>query len=116
MTSRAHTTRFSRVVSLFLGVLPAVAHAQFTRPQNPGLPVTDLPTGLANIITTVLLLVGVIALGFIVWGGFKYIIAKGDEPEIEAAKLTITGGIIGIIVIGLALAIVRFVFQAVGST
>lgn len=109
--------RTGRMLGGVIALLVACdAYAQgFTPPQNPGLPVTDLPTGLANIITTVLLLVGVIALGFIVWGGFKYIIAKGDEREIESAKLTITGGIIGIIVIGLALAIVRFVFQAVGS-
>lgn len=90
------------------------AYAQgFTAPQNPGLPVTDLPTGLANIINTVLLLVGVIALGFIVWGGFKYIYARGDEREIESAKGTIVTAVIGIVVIGIAAAIINFVIGAV---
>lgn len=91
------------------------AFAQFEPPPNPGLAVEDLPSGIAGIITTVLLLVGVVALGFLVYGGFKYITAQGDERQIDEAKKTISGAIIGIVVIGLALATVRFVFQALGS-
>lgn len=97
-----------------LGILPARGQG-FVAPPNPGLPVSDLPSGIAGIIRVALLLVGVLALGFIVYGGFVYITSRGDEREVEAAKATITKAVTGIVIIGLAYAIVEFVFCTVGT-
>ena len=58
---------------------------------------------LAGIIRAGLLLVGVVALGFVVYGGFLYITARGDESQVASAKTTITYAIVGIIVIGMFL-------------
>ncbi len=100
----------------FWFAFPFVVSAQgFVPPQNPGLPVDDLPAGIAGIIRVALLLVGVLALGFIVYGGFAYITSRGDERGVEAAKATITTAVTGIVIIGLAYAIVEFVFCAVGT-
>ncbi len=98
-----------------VGIWPAVVFAQFV-PYGEGVfPVQDLSAGIQKIIQVSLSLVGVLALAVIVYGGFKYIIAKGDEREIEEAKQAITAGVIGVLIIGLAYAIVNFVFQALGA-
>jgi hypothetical protein len=59
-------------------------------------------------------LTAVVAVGFIVYGGFLYITAAGDDAQIKKGKEALIGAIIGIIVIGLAYAIVEFVLSAVG--
>ena len=84
-------------------------------PPRRGLPSGDLPSLIAQIVKMGLLLVGVIALAFIVYGGFRYITSRGDEREVEEAKNTITYAVIGIIVIGLAYAIISFVVAALGG-
>lgn len=104
----------SRAALVAVGLFPSFARAQFTLPPNPGLPAGSLPSLIARIVQSALLLVGVIALGFIVYGGFRYIMSRGDEREVETAKNTITYAVIGIIVIGLAYAIVTFVVGALG--
>lgn len=97
-------------------MIPA-ARAQFQLPDAPeGLPTGDLPSLIAQIIQTALILVGVLALGFIVYGGFRYIAARGDEREVETAKSIITYAVVGIVVIGLALALVQFVFRAFSNS
>ena len=96
-----------------LASVPGLVRAQF-QPSKAGFPVTDLNTGIQGIIRASLALVGVLALGMVVYGGFKYIMAKGDERETEEAKMVITASVIGILIIGLAYAIVVFVFQALG--
>jgi hypothetical protein len=58
-------------------------------------------------------LVGVIALGYIVYGGFLYITAHGDSGQVDSAKTTIINAIIGIVIIGVAAALVNFVVTTV---
>lgn len=65
-----------------------------------------------NIINVFLSLVGIIAGAMLIYGGFQYITAAGDEQKAERAKRIILYAIIGLIVIGLAAAIVNFVIDA----
>ena len=92
-----------------------VAHAQFSSGAANQVPLNaaPLPALLLGVINTALFLAAVLALGFLVWGGFKYIQSRGDEREIESAKGTIVSAIIGLVVIGIAAAIVNFVILAV---
>jgi hypothetical protein len=65
-----------------------------------------------NIITIVnwgLGFVGIIAVIFLIYGGFTYITAAGDESKLDTAKNTIIYAIVGIVVILLAFVIVRAV-------
>lgn len=95
---------------------PLTARAQFKLPERPeGLPGGSLPSLIAGIVNAALLLVGVIALGFIVYGGFKYIMSRGEESEVTAAKNTITYAVLGVLFVGAAYAIVSFVFRAIGG-
>lgn len=92
-----------------------IARAQFEpgAAQTVGLP-GGLPDLILGIINTILILAAVIALGFIVYGGFMYITARGDEQAVEAAKGSITNAVIGLVVLGIAAAIVQFVLTAIG--
>jgi len=74
-----------------------------------------LETIIANIVKGALGLTAVIAVGFIVYGGFLYITAAGDESQIKKGKEALVGAVIGIIVIGLAYSLVAFVIGAMGT-
>lgn len=68
-----------------------------------------------NIIVWALGLTAVVAVGYVVYGGFLYITAGGDSKQLEAGKQAIIGAVIGIVVIGLAYAIVQAVVTAMGG-
>lgn len=69
----------------------------------------DFRTLLVDIIEILLYFAGGIAVLFLIIGGFQYIAARGNEETTEKAKKTITGAIIGIIIIVMAFAIVAIV-------
>ncbi len=75
-------------------------------------PARDLPGTILGIINFVLILVGILALAFLVYGGFRYIASRGEDDEVEVAKNIITNAVIGIVVIGVAAALVNFVIGA----
>ena len=60
-------------------------------------------------ITWVLLLVGGLAVLFLLWGGLQYVTSSGNKDKAEQAKQTITYAVIGLIVIVLARVIVTLV-------
>lgn len=78
-------------------------------------PARDLPSTILQIVNYVLVIVGVVALAYLVYGGFLYITAQGDGKKIEQAKNTIIYAVIGIVVIGIAAAVVNFVIRGVGG-
>jgi type IV secretion system pilin len=72
-------------------------------------------TAVNEIVGTVInifsVLVGIVAVIMIIWGGFKYITSGGDSGNIGAAKNTILFAIVGLIIVALAQIIVRFVLS-----
>ncbi len=104
------------LASVVVGFLPVAAMAQLTgTPTPPGTAQGDLASVILNIINYVLAIVGVIALAYLIFGGFKYITAGGNEDSVDDAKAIIRNAIIGIIVIGVAAAAVNFVIRGVGG-
>lgn len=75
-------------------------------PQDPRLIV-------ARIINAILGLLGTIFLVLIVYAGFLWMTAGGDEGKIEKAKGLIWNGVLGLIIILAAYAITWFVFEFV---
>lgn len=59
-----------------------------------------------NIVNILLAIVFLIAVVFLLIGGFRYIISQGNEEGVEKAKGTITNAIIGVVVTVLAWIIV----------
>lgn len=76
-------------------------------------------TGVLCIIQRILLFIlaiaFIIAVIFLVVGGFRYIVSQGNEEAVEKAKGTITNAIIGIVVIVLAWVILTVVFNLVNT-
>lgn len=61
------------------------------------------------IIETLIKATGYIAVGFIIWGGVKYIISQGTPANTAAAQKTILNAVIGLVIAVLSVAIVRFI-------
>lgn len=68
-----------------------------------------------NVVAMLLYAVGYVSLGFIIFGGFKYMISGDNSSGTQAAKKTITNAVIGLVLSIMAVAIVRFVAAAVGG-
>ena len=66
-----------------------------------------------RIIRTFFLLLGLIFLGMMLYGGYNWMTAMGEEEKVETAKKTITSSIIGIAIIIASYAIVTFIINSV---
>lgn len=61
------------------------------------------------LVETMIRAAGYLAVGFIVWGGVKYIKSAGNASEITAARTVIQNAIIGLLIAILSVAAVQFV-------
>jgi len=66
---------------------------------------------LTDIINIFSIVVGVVAVIMIIFGGFKYITSAGNQENIKTAKTTIIYAIIGLVIVALAQIIVKFVLN-----
>jgi hypothetical protein len=61
----------------------------------------------------ILQLVGYIAVGFIIFGGYKYMISAGSPDGMVKARKTITNAIIGLVISIFSVAIVKIISGAI---
>ena len=73
---------------------------------------TDALTIVKNILTAAFVVVGVLGVVAVVYGGVQYIISHGDPGKVKNAKDALLYGIIGIFVALAAFAITQFVINA----
>lgn len=69
----------------------------------------NLPKIIGRVIQGFLSILGIIFMGYIIYGGFLWIIARGEEEKIVRAKAIIRGSIIGLVIVFGAYAITSFV-------
>ena len=69
----------------------------------------DLQGVIANIINIVLGFLGIIAVLFILMGGFKIMTAAGNEDKTAEGKKSVIGGVIGLAIVFMAWGIASFV-------
>ncbi len=110
-------------LALVMIAAPFMALAQFQTPDPGG---TGLEGGLGSettltgfilrVINIALALAGLIAVLFLVIGGFRYITAGGNEDSASSAKKIILNAVIGIIVIILSFVVVRVVSNTLTTT
>jgi|GEM_PF-6922756 len=81
-----------------------------------GLGTVPLDQVVRNIIRWALGFLGLIAVIMVIYGGFLWMTAAGNEQRIEKAKKIIMGAIIGLVIILLSFAIVQFVFFGVTNS
>lgn len=103
-------------LSLALVLTPVLVGAQFQVPDPGGTGLGGGITGeqtltgfILRVINIALALAGLIAVLFLIIGGFRYITAGGNEDAASSAKKIILNAVIGIIVIILSFVIVRVV-------
>jgi hypothetical protein len=68
---------------------------------------------IADVINIFSLVVGVVSVIMIIYGGFRYITSGGESNSVSSAKNTILYAIIGLVIVALAQFIVRFVLGRV---
>jgi hypothetical protein len=84
--------------------------------SNVGIGQTDdLKGTIANIINIVLGFLGIVAVIIILFGGFKWMTAAGNEDQVSQARTMIVQGIIGLFVVFAAWAIASFVIGQLQS-
>lgn len=59
-----------------------------------------------NVLEIALQIVGYAAVGYLIYGGFKYLVSNGSADKIAAARKTIQNAIIGLIISFMSVAIV----------
>lgn len=73
-------------------------------------------TIILNISADLSLIVGYVALIFLIYGGFKYILSTGEPQGVSTAKKTITNALIGLAISILATVIVNTIIMVVGGS
>lgn len=89
-----------------------LAQANFTGQANP----ESLPVTVAKIIRTALGLLGIVAVVLVLYGGFVYMTAGGNEEKVEQGKKILMNAGIGLIIILSAYGIVSFVMKSLVGT
>ncbi|MBP6942464.1 MAG: hypothetical protein KBB55_00260 [Candidatus Buchananbacteria bacterium] len=75
----------------------------------------DLMGLITKIMQWIFSFLGIVAVLVILYGGFKWMTAGGDDGKVSEAKKLIVNGIIGLIIILSAYAIATFVFNEVNN-
>ncbi len=79
--------------------------------EATNLPSESPPSIVINVMQWVLGFLGLISVIMIIWGGFTWMTAAGNEEKIKKAKEVLKAAIIGLIVILLSYSIVAFIFS-----
>lgn len=106
--------------TILMLALPYVALAQTLYSIEPigsrvGLGEADLKNTVINIIRWILGILALLAVVFVIYGGFMWLTSGGDESKIEKAKKIISGAVVGLIIVILAWAIVIFVARTTSN-
>lgn len=70
---------------------------------------TDLESAIMGITNYILGFIGLVAILVIIYGGLMYLTAAGNDDTTAKARKTISSGIIGLVICGLAYAMVQIV-------
>ena len=97
------------------------AMAQYSEFEAGGQPIEEIPISgrtlpemVNQIISIILIVVGVLAVVYLIYGGIQYVTAGGDAEKATKGRTTITNAIIGIILIVASWAIYSFIIRDFG--
>lgn len=121
-----HLLSLAIVSLLVLPVFALNVHAQDDNPITNGITAaeskfngvlgstnTDPREVIANIINIALGFLGVIAVGIVLIGGFKWMTAAGNEDKVEEAKKILGAGVIGLVIVLSAWALASYVINTI---
>ena len=83
--------------------------AGWNTPAKPGGVVEEVDSAFVNMTNWILGFISILAVLFVIWGGVMYLTSAGDENRAESGKKTITYALLGLVIAGLAFAIVNII-------
>lgn len=93
-----------------LGIPPWYKHLPMTNACTPKITKLNQVWVIAlNVFEILLRVSGLAAVGYLIWGGFKYMKSQGDPNRLSEAKSAILNAIIGLGIVIAAVLIVQFV-------
>lgn len=108
-----------KVVPFLMFSLPMFVHAAGVNlgltsdvERELGLGTADIRVTVASIINVFMGLLGIVAVVIVLYGGFTWMTAGGNEDKVTEARQRIVAGIIGLAIILSAYAIARFVISS----
>jgi predicted secreted protein len=119
--SQKITRYFTIAFMSAMAILPIAASAQFEIGDFlPNLVTPFGPSeGLLGVVGTAITLAfgvaGLVAVIYLIIGGFNYVTAGGNPEAVEMAKTTIVNAIIGLLVILVSYLIVQFIMTQIGA-
>lgn len=75
---------------------------------------SDILLVLLVIIDDLLRIAGLVAIGFIIWGGILYLTSQGSPDQTQKAQNTLQNAILGLVICILAIALVSFIGARIG--
>lgn len=108
--------KMKKLLTALLLVAPSMVYAQEDfglSDLDTNLGQSDLKVTISALVNVVLSFLGIIAVLIILLGGFKWMTSQGSSDKVEEAKKLIGAGIVGLIIILAAYAIVKFVLEEV---
>ncbi len=82
--------------------------------SNP-LPTNSVPMLIGRVIDAILGIVGSLALVMFIYGGFTWMTASGNEQSVTKGKNILMWAAVGLAVIFLSYALVKFIIKAIGA-
>lgn len=109
------------IVAVLAGAFLLAPDLALAQPNLNNLKVNVIESG--NLLTLVgrliqqfLLIIGILAFLYLLWAGFNYVTAGGDDGKVKQARQTIVNVVIGIIIITFSYVLVLFVIQFFSSS
>lgn len=119
-TLRRWTMPVMALVLAFNFVAAPVVHAQSDQfglnfAKNSGLGVKDPRDTIASLIRVIMGFLGTLAVLLVLYGGFKWMTASGNQEQVEDAKKLLIAGVIGLVIILSAYGIATYVLNQLMS-
>jgi hypothetical protein len=89
---------------------PDICNDEITDDTNPIVGPEGIITKAVGILS---IIIGVVAVIVLIWSGLRFILSQGDSGKISTARSQIIYAVVGIVVAGLAQAIVQLVLKRV---
>ncbi len=123
---KTHMKKFAKLAMIAGAVMavatPVAVMAQDATPfsieslqTKTGLKDTDLKKAVLNTLNLVLGLLTLVAVIMVIFGGFIWLTAAGNEEKVERAKKVISAAVIGLIIVLLSWAVVIFVARTTSN-
>ena len=97
-----------------LAAVPTVSNTELLDPgigTQLGLSQTDIRITIARIIRVAMSLIGIVMVVLVIYGGFLWMTAGGNDDQIGTAKKIITAAVIGLAIVLSAWAITNFIID-----